>query len=445
MILATTLFVGGLIVAPFTCLIVDMINCFLPWARASHGNLPWEIYAVRTDCNYPPLWLYLLTAIERLRLMLHASPEGGLAFTLMKLPGLLSIVALMAGCQRYLRPMFGESAARNAAIACGLCVGLWVDAAIWGQTDALLCLFLAGAAWALMRERPTVAGILVGLALAYKLQAIVAVPFLLMYAFRRSGPQRTIVPRSRVSRHRHGISAVLLLRCGPWHGLVQSYTGAVGMYQMRSTEAYNMWHLSIAIRPHGAPSARGDRERRQYPLLGKITAKQIGLTSFTLAYAPLLWLVWRRPTPRILLLSVAAGYVTFFMLCTEMHERYLLPGIIFLAMAYGVSPTARRFYPVWNITSGINITMALIYFNRVELNTIDQKSHLQYLVLFRGGSVLLSSCADRAAGLVSRLRYIEKPDANDIRRAIAPDIHPPYNPPCFRYERLLGRDRNRRR
>ena len=57
----------GLGVAPRVFHHYDVVECFLPWSRASEGVRPWDVYtpgAGADDCDYPPLVPYLLTAAE---------------------------------------------------------------------------------------------------------------------------------------------------------------------------------------------------------------------------------------------------------------------------------------------------------------------------------------------------------------------------------------------
>src|SRR5437016_4410975 len=49
----------------------DILTCWLPWAQASHGIYPWDIYRRCPLCDYPVFWPYLLTILERIRLTLH--------------------------------------------------------------------------------------------------------------------------------------------------------------------------------------------------------------------------------------------------------------------------------------------------------------------------------------------------------------------------------------
>src|SRR5262249_33625810 len=144
--LAAALALGaGLWTAPRVLHHYDVVDCFLNWARASGGRRPWAIYLTHfstDDCDYPPLVPYLLTVVERAPLALRAAPEGGAAVVLLKVPSLLAWLAHVPLCAVGLRRPFGVSAARLAAVLVALSPPLFVNAAAWGQFDALLSLCL---------------------------------------------------------------------------------------------------------------------------------------------------------------------------------------------------------------------------------------------------------------------------------------------------------------
>jgi hypothetical protein len=187
---AATLAVGAA-VAPLIFHHYDVVDCFLTWARASGGSRPWAIYLTdfRTDCDYPPVVPYLLTLIEGARRAIGAAEAGGWAVLLLKAPNLLAAAALAPLCALGLRAILGRAPARRVALLLALSPALFVNAALWGQFDALLSLLVVAAAVALLHDRPAWAGAALGAALATKLLALVAVPLALVWTWKRSGPR----------------------------------------------------------------------------------------------------------------------------------------------------------------------------------------------------------------------------------------------------------------
>src|SRR5262245_23189401 len=148
-------FALSLAVAPWVFHTYDVVDCYLTWARASSGWRPWRIYLTdfKTNCDYPPLVPYLLTAAEAARRALAGNETGGLAIVLVKLPNLLAWLAAVPLCAWGLRERFGGAAARRAALLSALSLPMFVNAAAWGQFDALLTVLVMAAVVALLDDR----------------------------------------------------------------------------------------------------------------------------------------------------------------------------------------------------------------------------------------------------------------------------------------------------
>ena len=139
--LAALICVACVLAAPWLYFPGDLRD-YAMWARATHGLQPWNVYS-ESSSNYPPLLLYVLTAVEALRRLLHASQLGAVTVTLLKLPSLAACALGIPLCRYGLTRVFGEPHAKQAAIAWALCTPLWYNACVWGQSDSLLSLGLS--------------------------------------------------------------------------------------------------------------------------------------------------------------------------------------------------------------------------------------------------------------------------------------------------------------
>jgi len=181
----------------------DVVDCFLAWSRASGGTSPAAVYtpgAGADDCDYPPLVPYWLTAVEAVRRATGAPEVGFLTLALLKLPNLLAAVAGVPLCLRGLRDVFGAGPARRAAVLFASSPAFFVNG-VWGQFDVLLAVLVLAAFVAVINDRPIAAGAAIGLALATKLLAVVALPLLVVALLQRGGLRdaaraATIVPPS---------------------------------------------------------------------------------------------------------------------------------------------------------------------------------------------------------------------------------------------------------
>jgi hypothetical protein len=344
----------GLLVAPRVYHNYDVVDCFLTWARASGGRRPWDIYLTdfKTNCDYPPVVPYLLTLIEAARRALRAPEAGALAITLVKLPNLLAWLAAVPLCDRGLRRPFGDSMARGAALLSAVSLPLFVNAAAWGQFDALLAVLVMAAVVALLHDRPAASGALMGMALGTKLLAIVAVPVLAVWIGKRFGP------RGLASAALAGLAVIAVLSApylvvGAGGRMLQAYVGAVDYYPVRTAEAYNGWYLldrfDIAVRGIPAPLARLDSRS----VIGPVTFREAGVAAFAVYLLVLLVGLARRRAPAALVFAAALSFFGFFMLPTQVHQRYLVPAAALLGMT--AAGSARRL-ALW---AGVSLTAAL--------------------------------------------------------------------------------------
>jgi hypothetical protein len=105
------------------------------------------------------------------------------------------------------------------------------------------------------------------------------------------------------------------------------YLGSgVNAFPYISASAYNLWFWVDGGTPAWIPDTT--------PLVGSITYFQAGITLFAFITGLLClrgWLVRIDDGENDYLLWAVVG-CSFFMLPTQMHERYLYPGIVFLAL-----------------------------------------------------------------------------------------------------------------
>ncbi len=316
---------------PFTYYRFDIAHCWTSWSEATRGTTPWLPYKLTPDCNYPAFMLYIFTLIEKIRLAAHAPALGKLMLVLFKLPSILAILGGAALCFYGLRRRLGERAATIIAAAYLSCAALWFNAAVWGQFDAILCFGMIGAVIALVNDRPAWCGAALGLALTVKFQAIIILPALGVYWLARPGfGWRATLAAAGGGIAAWGIISAPFFLSGNGHGLIEAYTGAVGFYQELDVYAWNGWYLVHHIGGHLLHLQHADVDSTK--LLHLITFKQIGLLVYAAYTAFLLVGLWRRPTRYNALLACTMGAFAFFMLPTEIHERYIVPAVALAAL-----------------------------------------------------------------------------------------------------------------
>jgi hypothetical protein len=345
----------ALLVAPRVFHNYDVVDCFLNWARASAGRQPWAIYLTHfstDDCDYPPVVPYLLTLVERARLALRTGETSGAAIVLLKLPNILAWLAHVPLCAFGLRRPFGVRAARTAALLVALSPPLFVNAAAWGQFDGLLCLFVVATLVALLNGRVLGAGAALGLGIATKLLAVVAVPVTAVWTWRRRGV-RPVAAGAAVAAGVMVLAAVPYVAHGAAQPVLSSYHGAVGYYPLRTIEAYNLWYVldRVDIRLRGQPSGVARLDTRA---IGPLTHRDVGLALLAAWTAFILAGLWRWPGDGGLILAAAFQFFAVFMLPTQMHQRYILPVAVLLALVAPLSPRTRLLFVVLTVTATLN-------------------------------------------------------------------------------------------
>ena len=327
---------AGLAVAPWVWHEADVHWYWKRWSEATAGWRPWGAYARR--CNYPPFLPLLLAALEAVRRGLGLSFASRVWVLLVKIPSILAHAAGVALCWRGLRRVWGERWARRAAIAYALCAALFVNAAVWGQWEALLSLGLVAALVAAINRRAIAAGIAAGWAVSLKLQAGAAAPTLLVYARRRGGlgAAAAAVASAAVTL---AVVALPYVTTGNGRRVLDAYIGAMDAYPRRTQSAYNFWYLLVQWehRFRGVGSAVVNDDWR--PWICNVTSKQVGLEALGWYWLALMVALWRRPSRYALVLTTGMSCFGFFMLATQIHERYLAPAAAVLAMA---APRSRR-------------------------------------------------------------------------------------------------------
>lgn len=338
----------------------DVVDCFLAWSRASGGTSPAAVYtpgAGADDCDYPPLVPYWLTVVEAARRTADAPEVGFLTLALLKLPNLLAVAAGVPLCLRGLRDVFGAVAARRAAVLFASSAAFLVNG-VWGQFDVLLAVLVLAAFVAVVNDRPVAAGAFIGLALATKLLAVVALPLLVVALLQRGG----LRDAARAAAAAAGVAivvAVPLVAGGAGPAVARAYTGAVHYYPYRTAEAYNGWYVldryDVRVRGIAYPVARRDDRRA----LGPLTYQQVGLGLMGVATAFLLALARNRGGPRSLFAIATLQAFAFYMLPTQVHQRYVVLAIAFAAVLAALSRSGLWLFVGLSITATLNQALDL--------------------------------------------------------------------------------------
>ncbi len=342
------------------------INCFMAWGNAMM-NGPQKFYVSGMFADYPPGYMYVLwlaTAVARLFGLAYGSPGYVLLF---KLPSLIADVftvilvyrlAVKCGTGRKTALILSAVVALNPAIC-------YVTGA-WGQIDSILSLGLVLTCMLFLGNRRIAAGALYGLMILIKPQALMFGP-LLAAAYFSGIHADTVWKRLREAALAVVAAlAVIFVLSLPfkggqdWFWLIEKYSSTAGSYAYASIEAFN-FHALI-----GGNWAPVDGTA----FLG-ISYKAIGLFSIAVSVIFSVYLFIRSyKTHRGALYLCGAVMLTLiFTFGHFMHERYIIPALIMLMIAYLFEKDRRLLlsYLILSLPLFLNVISAMYIVDHQEM------------------------------------------------------------------------------
>jgi tetrahydromethanopterin S-methyltransferase subunit D len=128
-------------------------------------------------------------------------------------------------------------------------------------------------------------------------------------------------------------------------GIVQAYVGAVERFPLLTNKAYNLWYL-VTWGGNGYDVGQG---------IGPLSYRTIGLLLTGLATALVMIVLLRRNDLATRLECAALLALAFFLLPTQIHERYLFLALAFLALRCVSAPSLLPLYLVFSLNATLNI------------------------------------------------------------------------------------------
>jgi hypothetical protein len=154
---------------------------------------------------------------------------------------------------------------------------------------------------------------------------------LLVYALRRFGVKQTLISCL-------ALASTLFLFCLPFllagkgKPLLEAYTGAAGFYPVRALNSMNLWGAANVIDTTYRHLPGDQVNKDDVQVIGRLTYHHLSLLMTGSYYIGLLVLLWRQPTRDRFLFACGLGALGFFILMTQMHERYIVPAAALLAL-----------------------------------------------------------------------------------------------------------------
>lgn len=313
---------------------IDM-GGYLAWSNYLAMNGPAGIYS-RYHIVYAPFYLYLLWLSGIL-----ADYFGLSAHAHIYLIKLWSVIFEAIGAVIIFR-MARRAGKRTAGIAAASCYSLnpavFMNSSVWGQFDSIPATMLLDSIYFLVHEKRNTGALLFLAAVLTKPQSGLLAPIVLYLYFRDFRFDRKCVA-ALVSVLAAGVGIYLAVvlpfyeptdLCGtavpafldPFWWLFDHYLSSMEDYPFATANGFNFWTL-----------AGGQIQEDSLPFLG-LTYKSWGYILLLLSAVYVFFLMYKGKGS-VMAVIYCSYLILFsaFMFMTRMHERYLLPAVIFIVTA----------------------------------------------------------------------------------------------------------------
>jgi Gpi18-like mannosyltransferase len=294
--------------------------------------------------------IYLLSGLGWLAQTLGVSlASTSLVFTVfVKFPGMLGDFALAAAVWRFARRTVGQRLALIAAGGILVHPVIWYDSAVWGQMDSLYAALLVFSMDLGDKGRCLPAWLTWVLAVCTKLQSIVLFPLLCFLSIERQGVKKTVKNMLFAALFGFAICLPYLVRdpIGVFENMLTNTT----RYPYLTVNAMNIWWPVAAN--------VGMATQDAFLLFPQVSARAVGLFLFGAVTFVTLTLLHKRRSSTALFASASILSVSFFLLLTQMHERYLYPAVPFLLLL--ALRERRAIVPLVIVSSGLFVNLVAV-------------------------------------------------------------------------------------
>ncbi|MBR3470648.1 MAG: phospholipid carrier-dependent glycosyltransferase [Lachnospiraceae bacterium] len=295
------------------------MSCFSSWADRMATLGPSRFYAKDYFSDYPPLYLYILTPVGFLKNLFSIERYSGIHLVLLKLPSILSDMAMGYVIYREAKKHLGLLSAIFFASLFLFHPAILLNSSIWGQVDAVFTLFVVLVCVFLERQNLLPAMLFYGLGVLMKPQMLIFTPLLILgtihYVFRG---RFSIGAYVRACAYALLTMAMVILLAMPFglNNVYAQYFDTIKSCPYASVNAYNFW------------SGMGLNWYPQDTKFCGVPCNTWGFTAIVLATAVSIILGLRLKTLRGKYAVVGSFLIiSVFTFSVRMHERYLYPVI----------------------------------------------------------------------------------------------------------------------
>lgn len=285
-----------------------------------------------TPTIYPPFLINVLAVVGKAyRTVTHEIQVSAPSFLYaLRTPAVLADVITALIVFALVRRHGGTRLAIVALVAYGLSPAIAYTSGWIGQFDSVYSLFLLLALLAVGTGHPVLAGICFALALLTKLQAGAILPIVAVALWRREG-WSGLWRASAGAAATTAVVGATYIAAGNVPEVIDAVTDSFGFYPYLSFGAFNFWLVAGWI----AVGLKNGRYPDTATLWLNLTPRDLGLLLLAVTTALIAYRIWRHPSLERITIGAAIQVFAFFLLATEMHERYIFPALPLLAIWLG--------------------------------------------------------------------------------------------------------------
>ncbi|MEN6470508.1 MAG: phospholipid carrier-dependent glycosyltransferase [Clostridiaceae bacterium] len=305
------------------------ISCFMSWSNSMAQYGPSGFYELAGFADYPPGYMYVLWIVGLLaRLFGFSYGDAGYAL-LVKFP---PIFADLAAAYMVFRLSKKRFTLKTSLLLAGLVAfnpTMAFVSGAWGQIDQLLALGLFAVIYLFLERKLVWAGLVYGLVILLKPQALMAGPLFAVayFAYLKDFGFKNIL---KVLTAAIGALAVIVLLSLPFKGnqepmwLLEKYFSTATSYPYASVEAFNLFALFDG----------NWKSVDSTFLLFSYSEWGTAFIALSVVFASVLYLKGRKANPHAFTLCAALLIAALFTAGQYMHERYLFPALLLLLIAF---------------------------------------------------------------------------------------------------------------
>ncbi|RJO59503.1 DUF2029 domain-containing protein [Candidatus Parcubacteria bacterium] len=355
---------------------------FQLWGYSAHHNGLTNVYEHSVDHpwffnvarpNYLPPYMYVLWFLESVHSQFE--PLGTVltpvASIIYKTPAILFDLLLAGFLAWLVRKKFGDKWALVAAGIYAFHPAVIFESAGWGQIDSINTFFMVLCVWLMTKKKYLWATAVFTLAFFIKMQSIVLLP-LLFYEIYKNSSIKTMFKAFWVGAGTVSLLSLPFFLAGKAADVFAVIFTSPGTYKFVSANAFNFWWLFSG----GYWITKSDTQ----VFLG-LQLITIGFLLFFAAVVFALWFRNRVKTETGLWLAAAFLAFAFFMLPTEMHERYLFPIFALLIPILPALKKVRWLFGILSLTFLWNLIAVFIILSQHEGRRLEN---------FWGGSLFVA-------------------------------------------------------